>query len=135
MSRILIIDDEPSVRRALRRILEKAGHEIEEAADGVAGVAACAASQPDLVITDVIMPKMNGIDTTVAIREANPKVRILAISGGGNFEPQAYKPEAITTSAYLAAAEKAGADGVMTKPFDRSQLLEQVDTLLARKRA
>jgi two-component system chemotaxis response regulator CheY len=132
MSRILIIDDEPSVRRALRRILEKFGHEITEAGDGAAGVAACALNVPDLIITDIIMPKMNGIDAVTAIRQANPGVRILAISGGGNFEPQAYKPEAITTSAYLAAAERSGADAVMTKPFDRSQLMEKVDALLAR---
>jgi len=131
MSRILIIDDEPSVRRALRRILEKSGHEIEEASDGAAGVVACATSEPDLIITDIIMPKMNGIDAVTAIRQAHPNVRILAISGGGNFEPQSYKPEAITTSAYLAAAERSGADAVMTKPFDRAQLMEKVDALLA----
>jgi CheY-like chemotaxis protein len=131
MSRILIIDDEPSVRRALRRILEKSGHEIEEASDGAAGVVACAASEPDLIITDIIMPKMNGIDAVTAIRQAHPNVRILAISGGGNFEPQSYKPESITTSAYLAAAERSGADAVMTKPFDRAQLMEKVDALLA----
>jgi CheY-like chemotaxis protein len=130
MSRILVIDDEPSVRRALRRILEKAGHEIEEAADGAAGIVACAASVPDLIITDIIMPKMNGIDAITSIRQAHPGVRILAISGGGNFEPQAYKPEAITTSAYLAAAERSGADAVMTKPFDRAQLMEKIDALL-----
>ncbi len=131
MSRILIIDDEPSVRRALRRILEKFGHDIEEAADGAAGVAACAATPPDLIITDIIMPKMNGIDAVLAIRKAHPRARILAISGGGNFEPQAYKPEAITTSAYLAAAERSGAGAVRTKPFDRAQLIEKVDSLLA----
>ena len=77
------------------------------------------------------MPKMNGIDAVTAIRQAHPNVRILAISGGGNFEPQSYKPEAITTSAYLAAAERSGADAVMTKPFDRAQLMEKVDALLA----
>lgn len=131
MSRILVIDDEPSVRRALRRILEKAGHDIEEAADGAAGIIACSAAVPDLIITDIIMPKMNGIDAITSIRQAHPAVRILAISGGGNFEPQAYKPEAITTSAYLAAAERSGADAVMTKPFDRAQLMEKIDALLA----
>jgi two-component system response regulator MprA len=134
MSRILVIDDEPSVRRALRRVLEKFGHEIEEAGDGAAGAIVCANMKPDLVITDVIMPKMNGIDATRIIREANPNVRILAISGGGNFEAQSYKPDAITTSAYLAAAEGAGADSVMTKPFERAELMERVDALLALKR-
>ncbi len=134
MSRILIIDDEPSVRRALRRVLEKFGHEVDEAGDGAAGAILCASVHPDLVITDVIMPKMNGIDATKLIRESNPNVRILAISGGGNFEEQSYKPEAITTSAYLAAAERAGADSVMTKPFDRAELMERVDALLALKR-
>lgn len=135
MSRILIIDDEPGIRRLLRFLLENAGHEIAEAADGGAGVVACAEAQPDLVITDVIMPRMNGVDAILAIRSANPKLPILAISGGGQFEPRAYKPEAITTSAYLAAARRAGANSVMTKPFDQSLLLEQVGKLLDCQRA
>ncbi len=77
-----------------------------------------------------MMAKVHGIDVIRAIRAQNNPVRIIAISGGGNFGPLGYQPEAITTSAYLQAATKAGADAILTKPFDKDDLLSIVRQLL-----
>lgn len=130
MPTALIIDDEPSVREALARTLETMGFVVRFAVDGIDGLNAYRAEPADLVITDIIMPRANGVETIRALRAEFPKVRILAISGGGNFGPISYEPGAITTTAYLAAAEKAGADVILTKPFDRSELRAQVQQLL-----
>ena len=130
MSSVLIIDDEAEVSRALRRVLERAGHTVTTCTGAEEGLKAFREAPADVVITDIIMPKMNGITLMHAIREHRPQTRIVAISGGGNFGPTDYQPEAITTSAYLAAAEKAGADAVLTKPFDKDVLLETLRRLL-----
>jgi YesN/AraC family two-component response regulator len=84
----------------------------------------------DVVITDIIMPKINGVQAIESIRKEFPRVRIVAISGGGNFGVSSYQPTAITTSAYLASAEKAGANLVLTKPFEAIDLIEAVETVL-----
>ena len=130
MHSILIIDDEEEVARALRRVLERAGFAVTTATGSSEGVGAFERQPADLVITDIIMPKMHGIDLIRTIRSGRPATRIIAISGGGNFGPLQYQPEAITTSAYLAAATQAGADAVLTKPFDKEDLLATVRQLL-----
>jgi two-component system cell cycle response regulator CpdR len=130
MSSILIIDDEAEVSHALRRVLERAGFEVNTCLSGAEGLEAFRQSPADVVITDIIMPKMNGVALMQSIRAHRPKTRIIAISGGGNFGPLDYQPEAITTSAYLAAATQAGADAVLTKPFDKDVLLETVRNVL-----
>jgi CheY-like chemotaxis protein len=84
----------------------------------------------DVVITDIIMPKINGVEAIDFIRKEFPSVRIIAISGGGNFGISAYQPNAITTSAYLAAAERAGAHMILTKPFESRDLIQAVEQVL-----
>jgi len=130
MPSVLIIDDEVEVSQALRRILERAGFTVTTCLSGAEGLEAFERAPADVVITDIIMPKMNGIALMKSIREHHPRTRIIAISGGGNFGPLDYQPEAITTSAYLAAAMQAGADVVLTKPFDKDVLLEAVRRML-----
>jgi CheY-like chemotaxis protein len=76
------------------------------------------------------MPKINGVEAIEVIRQEFPAVRIIAISGGGNFGITAYQPTAITTSAYLAAAERAGAHLVLTKPFESGDLIQAVEQVL-----
>jgi len=133
MPSVLIIDDEEEVSHALERVLQRAGLKVTVTLGSAEGLAAFEREPADLVITDIIMPKVHGIAVIKAIRKKRPETRIIAISGGGNFGPLEYQPEAITTSAYLAAATQAGADAVLTKPFDKAELIEAVQRLLDQK--
>ena len=130
MPSVLIIDDEEEVSHALERVLQRAGLKVTVTLGSAEGLAAFEREPADLVITDIIMPKVHGIAVIKAIRAKRPETRIIAISGGGNFGPLEYQPEAITTSAYLAAATQAGADAVLTKPFDKEVLLDTVRKVL-----
>lgn len=127
---ILIIDDEEDVGRSLRRILERAGFTVETTDSGAAGLDAFQLAPPDIVITDIMMPKLHGIEVIRKIRQSRHPTRIIAISGGGNFGRLRYEPDSLTTSAYLVAAEEAGADAVLTKPFEKDELLGCVLKLL-----
>jgi CheY-like chemotaxis protein len=130
MTRILIIDDEEDVRFVLREVLQRAGYEAVTAADAGEGSNAIADGGIDLVITDVIMPGVDGVTAVKSIREDHPDMPIIVISGGGNAAPLGYQPGAIATSAYLQSARKAGADRTLTKPFDRQDILDAVSDLL-----
>lgn len=130
MTGILVVDDEASIGEAIQRVLEAEGFTVSTAISANGALAAMADTPADIVITDVIMPKVHGIELIGRLRAEHPEVRIIAISGGGSTTAQNYKPEAITTQAFLAAAEKAGADIVLSKPFDLEELLAAVRGLL-----
>lgn len=130
MASILVVDDDVEVGEVLRRVLERGGFAVRVVNSAAAALAAVAASEPDVVITDVVMPRQNGVDLIGALRTQSPRIRIVAISGGGSFGPSTYKPDAITTHAYLAAARQAGASEVLSKPFDMSDLLNAVRAVL-----
>jgi DNA-binding NtrC family response regulator len=134
-TRLLLVDDEPGVRAAMARVLERAGFTVRLADSTEQAIAALRLEGAELLITDIIMPRHNGVELIKAVKHEFPGTAVLAISGGGNFWPQGYKPEAITTSAYLAAAEQAGADGVLAKPFETAELLEIVRGVLAKRGA
>jgi DNA-binding response OmpR family regulator len=131
MATILVIDDETDVRDAIELILTEAGHSVQGAADGATGLEACRRTPPDLVLTDLVMPNAHGFDVIGRLRAEAPTVRIVAISGGGNFAPQVYHPESVTTNAYLAAALEMGADAILKKPFNKRELIDAVDRCLA----
>ena len=130
MATILVVDDEREVGAVIRRVLERAGFTVNVASNAADGLEAVAAQPPDVVITDVIMPKVHGVELIKILRERYPRIRVIAISGGGSFGPLSYKPEAISTHAYLAAAREAGAQEVLTKPFDLTDLLGAIRRLL-----
>ena len=130
MAKLLIIDDEEDIRIVLRQILERAGYEVDVAADASEGMDLLRSSGADLVITDIIMPGKDGVQTVYDIRMEFPNTRIIVISGGGNVKPMEYEPAAIATTAYLASATAAGADLALTKPFEREELLDAVKGLL-----
>ena len=116
MARILVIDDEYTVRGVLRRLLERAGHEVAEASDGNEGIDLCRQAPPSLVITDIIMPGKEGIETIRELHRDFPQIKIIAISGSG------YR--------YLGCAEEFGALRTFSKPLDGEKLQKAVKELL-----
>jgi len=120
-SQILIVDDEPQITRVLRTALSTQGYVLKVAADGLEALEAVESWQPDLVITDLAMPKINGVELCRAIRE-NSQIPILVLSVR-NQDRQ--KIEALD----------AGADDYVTKPFSIQELLARVRALLRRQTA
>ena len=121
MSTILVVDDDDQVRSLLRRILQKEGHDVREAADGQAAIDACHSKCPDLLIMDLVMPGKEGLETIQEIRQQHPAQKILAISGGGAGRSQSY----------LQLAKKLGASQALAKPFGVAELVQAVKQLLA----
>jgi DNA-binding response OmpR family regulator len=118
--RILIVDDEPNIVLSLEFLMQREGYQVATAADGDAALAAIAAQTPDLVILDVMLPKMNGFDVCRRIR-ADPRckgVRILILTARGR-ETEVSKGLGL------------GADLYVTKPFSTRELMVQVKGLLA----
>ena len=130
MVRVVVIDDETDVRVVVKKVLERAGYEVDAVGSGKEGLELIGTSGADLVITDIIMPGMDGVAVVNKVREDHPDMPIIVISGGGNITPMAYEPTAIKTSAYLASASDAGANITLTKPFGREELLAAVRNLL-----
>lgn len=120
MARILIIDDNELVRAALVLLLEREGHEVLEACDGSHALRALDACIPDLVITDINMPEMEGFQVIRDLRKIVPGLKIIAISGGGSIGCQDV----------LKRASEVGADKAFAKPIDRGEFLESVTRLL-----
>jgi CheY-like chemotaxis protein len=120
MADILIIDDEPGVLRVLTKILEGAGHSVTEAPDGEVALRHFVGKPADLVITDIFMPGMDGIEFLVHIRKTFPDARVLAMSGGGILS----RDQALSDAALL------GADQILQKPFSQEEVLEAVNRML-----
>ncbi|MGD9240139.1 MAG: response regulator [Desulfobacterales bacterium] len=120
MARILIIDDESQIRSMLRLMLERAGYEIAEAPDGIEGIRQYRENPADLIITDLIMPNKDGIGMIIDLKKEFPKVKIIAMSGGGVNRPEGY----------LDGAKKLGATRTLTKPIDREEMLKAVKETL-----
>src|SRR5271155_3662471 len=117
MARILIIDDDPQLRRLLARILQSVGHDVNEASNGSDGLARFAEAPPALVITDILMPEKEGIETIRELRRLAPAVPIIAMSGGGASQK---------SMKFLDMAAKLGATVALAKPFRAPQLIETV---------
>jgi YesN/AraC family two-component response regulator len=103
-------------------MLKRAGHEVVEAPDGIEGIRLYREKQPQLVITDIVMPKKEGLETILDLRREDPQVKIIAISGGGRIGPESY----------LDIAEGFGANRILTKPFNNKELLEAIHDLLGK---
>lgn len=119
MPKILIIEDDEDVRAMIQRLLEREGFDVKLAEDGVEGMEAFITFSPDIVITDLYMPRMKGIEAIKRIRKISADTKILAISGGGRYSPKTH----------LTRARGAGATETLTKPFEPSELLSAVNRL------
>ncbi|MDX5364923.1 MAG: response regulator, partial [Alphaproteobacteria bacterium] len=86
MRRVLVIDDDPLSRQTIRCALEEAGFCVDEAESGVDGCRAVADRNFDLMITDILMPDKDGIETIIEVKRTRPGLRILAMSGGGKID-------------------------------------------------
>jgi DNA-binding response OmpR family regulator len=115
--RILLIDDDAMLRQTIRKMLESAGHEVVEAENGRAGLDVFRKLGVDAVVTDIIMPQKEGIETIRELRALDARVRIVAISGGG----RTHKMD------FLNLATKLGADATLAKPFRKEALLACVE--------
>ncbi|MCB9365871.1 MAG: response regulator [Calditrichaeota bacterium] len=121
MCRILIVDDDPSIRQMLRSMLEREGHDVDVASNGAECLRLFRATSYELVITDIIMPEQEGIETIRRLRAEKPEIRVIAISGGGRIGP----------ADYLSMAKLIGASATLAKPFERAALLEAVQSALS----
>jgi CheY-like chemotaxis protein len=121
--RILVIDDDEMVRTFVRRALESSGYAVSVATNGYEAMVLFRQSKPDGVITDLLMPERDGIETILEIRRHAPEIPIVAISGGFSA----------MSSIYLKTAEQLGADAVLSKPFSIEQLVTTVESLMKPK--
>ena len=119
MARILIMDDEEHMRDALRSALERDGHEVRDAPDGIVGTQMFRDEPADVVITDLIMPRKDGIETIRDFRREFPGVKILALSGRGG----------IHVRANLERALQVGADLTLAKPCEPDDIRKAVRVL------
>ncbi|MDB6085906.1 MAG: Response regulator receiver domain [Gammaproteobacteria bacterium] len=126
MNSVLVIDDDPDVRDGIARILVRAGFAVRTIAGAADAMLELGRATADVVITDIIMPKMSGVEAIKRIARTFPTVRIIAISGGGNFDATGNQGSAMTTTAHLVAARLAGAHSILTKPFESRELIAAV---------
>jgi len=120
MKRILFIDDNEPFRVSFSRILERQGFEIIQAGDGLVGLKKFREFPPDLVICDLIMPEMEGMETIQELRRTKPDLKIIAISGGGRVNPLDY----------LKIAQMMGAVEKLVKPFSSDELISIIERLI-----
>ena len=119
MAKILIIEDDADVRSLIQCLLERAGYDVLVAEDGIEGMEVFVNGSPDIVITDLYMPRLKGIDAIKRMRDINADTKIIAISGGGSCSPKSL----------LRHARGVGAAATLSKPFDPSALLDAVNRL------
>jgi two-component system, chemotaxis family, chemotaxis protein CheY len=121
VAHVLVMDDEEELRRVLVRALERAGHEVSQAENGSDGLRAIKAHPVDLVVTDLVMPEMDGLEFMRELGRQRPGTRVIAISGGGIWDK----------GSLLAVAGMLGAVKTLSKPFELDAFLKLVDEVLA----
>lgn len=120
-ARVLVVEDDPDLRELWRQVLERAGFAVETSASGRDAAPRCRAERFDLVLTDIVMPDMDGFELLQQLARDVPTTAVIAISGGG----------ALGDRTYLKVAERLGARAVISKPVRVAQLLAAVEGVLA----
>lgn len=124
MAEILLVEDDELVRDMLTQVLQRASYTVLSAANGEEATQLLQTHTPDLMLTDIIMPKKSGIALISEVRHKHPQMEIIAISGGGRLDP----------IGYLDLSESLGAAISFTKPIDNAALLMAIDLLLHGKK-
>jgi CheY-like chemotaxis protein len=119
---IIVADDEEQIRLMLEQLLSSHGYKVTPVSNGNEAIATYEAESADLIITDLIMPGKEGIETIAELRDKSPDLKIIAISGGGRVGPENY----------LYLAEKLGAERTFSKPFDHRAILAAVEELVGK---
>lgn len=119
LGKVLIIEDDGAIRRGIGDALRFAGYAVAEAIDGVEGLDAAMSTEPQLVLLDVLMPRMNGFDVLAEIRRAKPTLPVILLTAKGE-------------EADRVAGLRAGADDYVVKPFSVNELLARVEAVLRR---
>ena len=120
MTMLLIVDDDPAIRTMLSTAFKNDNYDVIDAPDGRTALLKFRNEDVDLVITDIIMPDMEGIETIRELRKINPDAKIIAFSGGGAISPRGY----------LKLAASMGAQYTFQKPISIEKLKEAVKNLL-----
>ena len=120
MARVLVVDDETLVRRVVGRMIARAEHEVHEASDGAEAVQQVLEGDYDVVLTDLNMPGMNGMEVISTLRDIAPGLPVVAMSGGG----------LLPKSLLLANATLLGACETIEKPFKREELVATIERAL-----
>ena len=121
MPHILLIEDNDDFRQVLQITLELLGHEVSSARDGKDALRMFASRPPDLIITDLVMPGKEGLETIQELKNLQPDVKIIAMSGGGRISP----------NHFLNVATILGANRTLAKPFTNEELVEAIQSVLA----
>lgn len=124
MAKILLVEDDDLVRDMLTQILQRASHEVFCATNGEEATEYLQKTTPDIMVTDIIMPKKSGITLISEVKNRHPNMEIIAISGGGRLDP----------TGYLDLSESLGASVSFEKPIDNTALLMAIDLLLHGKK-
>ena len=119
--RVLVIDDDDQMRALLRKVMEWSGYTVMEAENGRKGMQVQREHPAEIVVTDLIMPEQEGLETIRLMKKEFPDIKIVAISGGGRIGPDAYLP----------AALELGADLVYSKPFAVKEFMIKIRGLMA----
>ena len=88
MTNILLIDDETDVRDSIAKVLGREGYDVDSASNAESGLALLGKKTFDVLITDIIMPGLDGVQVIIYVRDISPSIKVIAISGGGNFGPK-----------------------------------------------
>ena len=124
MARVLVVDDDDTARVAMRRVLSSLGHQATDVADGAEALRLLEVSHFDLVITDVYMATVDGMELLMRIRQRGLNVPVVAVTGGGY----------VATDDLLAMASALGAAATLGKPFTPQQLRDTIEPLLTNRR-
>ena len=121
VAKFLVVDDDPLVRATVAATLQRAKHAVLQAGDGEQALKVLDREPVDIVVSDILMPEIDGIGLILALRKRHPQFKIIAMSGGGRTG----------NTDYLRMAAELGASRILPKPFTPAQLLQAVDEVLA----